>query len=460
METPASPPPWREILRNDPAPLWLLADVPPVDGYVHWDDLVRLGAPDDLTHEQWWVRLKTLRLERARTLESFRTNSGKRFWYTLPPHLAEAITAITPAVAGQDATLDAQVARTPDADLLAEWTMREEAIASAQLAGATLSRSEALTAFDDETLAGTSSGAMAWRTYLALTRVNEWADEAFTPDRVVELNAILTGDGALRTDEDTDVSDPWGRVWHTAPPASEVPTRLAALCRFANGEDGDDLPPLLRTFALTHMAIHDQYFSEANNRTARLLFYWSLARQGYWLARYLSVSKVMLAKAHDYRRSFLLTDTDDGDLTYSFEFQLVVLRRAIWHLRARLESELSADKATHSPLAALESELNFRQLTVLQSALDDPRTAVSYDTHAVYWRITHETARRDLRGLGKRGLIVREKGTKVWQAPADLRERLRGDAVAVVELGDVPQEGPEAEDEGVASRLWRFVRGM
>ncbi|MDO4783520.1 MAG: Fic family protein [Propionibacteriaceae bacterium] len=460
MEIPATPPPWKEVLRSDPAPLWLVSDLPHLDSYPHWDDLLRHEPPEDLTHEQWWVRLKTLRLERAIKVSTFRAGNGDQLWYTPNPTLLEGLAEIAPAVSGGDPDLDQQVsAAAGERDLFIEWTLREEAIASAQLAGVKISRSEALPRFDDQTLADDPVGAQVWNNYLALVRVLELAGEEFSPELVRQLNAVLSGDGALRTADCTDVTDPYGRVWHSAPPAHEIAERLEKLCRFANRETDEKLPPLLAAMTVHYMAVHDQYFAEANNRTARLLFYWAMFRCDFWLAKYLSISKVMAARGLDYRRTFLLTDTDDGDLTYFFEFSTSVLRRSIWQLRARLETELNAGNPTRTPLLGVETELNHRQLKVLETCLADPRSAFSYETHEIYWGVSYETARRDLRALGKKGLLRRRENTRVWQAPENLAARLRGEAPKTVELGDAVPVLTQPE-LGAVHRLWRFVRGL
>lgn len=461
MEIPATPPPWKQVLRDDPAPLWLMADLPPLDTYLHWDDLLSHEPPQDLTHEQWWVRIKSMRLERAIKVPVFRSGNGKRLWYSATPSLLDGLKEIGVAVNGDDTDLDQQVsAAATQRDLFIEWTLREEAVASVQLAGVEITRSDALLGFDDRTIAQTEAGRKAYKNYLALLRVHELAQEPFTPDLVIELNSILSGRGTLRDADSTDVADPHGRVWHSAPPATEIPQRLDKLCRFANRETDENLPPLLAAMTVHYMAVHDQYFAEANNRTARLLFYWAMFRCNYWLARYLSISKVMAARGLDYRRTFLLTDTDDGDLTYFFEFSTSVLRRAIWQLRARLETELKAERPTRTPLLGVENELNHRQLRVLETCLADPRSAFSYETHEVYWGITYETARRDLRALGKKGLLRRRANTRVWQAPDNLAARLRGEAPKTVELGDAPQLTKPEPELGTVHRLWRFVRGL
>ena len=51
-----------------------------------------------------------------------------------------------------------------------------------------------------------------------------------------------------------------------------------------------------------------------------------------------------------------------------------------------------------------DDELNGRQLALLTDAVRHPDASYSFDSHAKSHRVTHETARSDLRGLDERGL--------------------------------------------------------
>lgn len=459
MKLPATPPPWKQVLRDDPAPLWLLTEMPDLDTYPHWDDLVKMTPPDGLTHEQWWARLKGLRHEKAVQLPILTSGAGEPLWYSNTVLLRRQIREVAPEARGADPELANNTLTGNTRDLLSEWTLREEAIASVALAGLQINRSEALIAFDDGSIETIPGGGDALGIYRGLERVFSWGDAELTPADVIELNRMLTGTGQLRT-VDNDIADPYGQVWRCAPPAAQIHDRLTRLCQYANRAPADGESPFLSAMTVHWIAVHDQYFAEANNRTARILYYWALLRRGYWLARYLTVSTVMLARGLNYRRTFLLTDTDEGDLTYFFQFSISVLRRAIWQLRARLETELHATRHTHTPLLSVEQELNHRQLKVLESCLAEPRSAFTYDTHAAFWQITFDTARHDLRALGKQGLLVRQENSRVWQAPDDLAQRLNGQAPKTVRLGDAPSTSSTPPEEGTVQRLWRFVRNL
>src|SRR5260370_21888173 len=85
------------------------------------------------------------------------------------------------------------------------------------------------------------------------------------------------------------------------------------------------------------MLAYEHPFIDGNGRTARALFYWSALKQGYRLAEFLSISRVIQKAPAQYSRAFLFTETDRGDLTYFLLHQLAVIREAVKDLHAWLE---------------------------------------------------------------------------------------------------------------------------
>jgi len=67
MHIPLTPPPYDDLITGIDASRFSrvlaaeLPSVPGADGYPHWDTLVHLAPPGDLTHEEWWLRLKIQR---------------------------------------------------------------------------------------------------------------------------------------------------------------------------------------------------------------------------------------------------------------------------------------------------------------------------------------------------------------------------------------------------------------
>jgi hypothetical protein len=112
--------------------------------------------------------------------------------------------------------------------------------------------------------------------------------------------------------------------------------------------------PVVRAIALHFWLAYDHPFCDGNGRTARALFYWAMLHQGYWLFEFISISSVINKARGQYERSFLLSESDDNDLTYFLLAQVKVIQQAIASLQQRLEG--------------MEG-LNHRQLALLRHAL-------------------------------------------------------------------------------------------
>src|SRR5947208_6924187 len=110
---------------------------------------------------------------------------------------------------------------------------------------------------------------------------------------------------------------------------------------FANGDNADGfIHHLVRVVILHFWLAYDHPFADGNGRTARALFYWSMLKQGYWLAEFLSISRILNQARASYSRSFLYTETDDNDLTYFLLAQLAAIRRAIDDLHRHLRRKM------------------------------------------------------------------------------------------------------------------------
>ena len=280
---------------------------------------------------------------------------------------------------------------------------------------------------------------MILNNYRAMRRIVELRDSDITPEIVCEIHRIVTegtldhpeGAGRLQEDQEHRVAV-WSTVddelLHEPPPVDELPTRLARLCDFANGRDkGPYMPPVLRAIATHFMFGYDHYFEDGNGRTARAMFYWSMLRQGYWLAEFLTISRILKDAPAQYGRSYLMTETDEGDLTYFFIYNLGVIERAITDLHTYLAKKSEELRNAQDRLKSLPGEFNYRQLAVLEHAIKNPAgdgfTAVS---HARTHNVTTETARTDLGGLEQKGLLIQHKVGRrfVWYPAPNLAEQL------------------------------------
>jgi Fic family protein len=168
----------------------------------------------------------------------------------------------------------------------------------------------------------------------------------------------------------------------------------------------------VRATLLHFWLAYDHPFVDGNGRTARALFYWSMARQGYWLCEFVSISRILKRAKAAYARSFLYSESDDNDATYFVLHQLKVLIRAIENLHDYLKRrtvELGAAEAQLRQMRWLKAELNQRQLALVNHALKRADAAYTVESHRISHGVVYQTARTDLLQLAQLGLLDKRK---------------------------------------------------
>ena len=341
MKLPTPPPPWTplfdRVIESD-----RFRDVsaqvaagPTVDGrYRHWHKLQHLTPPDGLTHEEWWVAIKMSRGAGLREI-ALRDKAGRPFRYGLPDEALRLARGIDVDLSGQVA-LPRDAASPEQRDRYLFNSLTEEAITSSQLEGAVTTRVVAKEMLRTGREPRDASERMVLGNFRVMQRVREIADAPMTPAAVLDLQRTAT-EGTLSPErqglrqsgvDDHDVGVYSGdTLLHKPPPAGQLAERLDAMCAFANdpGDEGPFMPPVVRAIVLHFWLAYDHPFVDGNGRTARALFYWSMLRQGHWLAEHVSISRILRKAPARYVRSFLYTETDDNDLTYFVLHQLDVL---------------------------------------------------------------------------------------------------------------------------------------
>lgn len=312
-----------------------------------------------------------------------------------------------------------------------------EAITSSQLEGASTTREVAEEMLLSKRRPRDTGERMILNNYLTMQRIHELKAEPLTPELVYELHRLVTADtldrpdaaGRLRrSDERIAVVDNDDQVLHDPPPADTLPARLRALCDFANGKTPKGfLHPGLRAILLHFWLAYDHPFVDGNGRTARALFYWSMLRSGYWLFEFVSISEVILRAPVKYGRAFLLTETDDNDLTYFVLYHLGVIRESLDTLKRFIAKKADDVRSLDTILRLAADRFNHRQRELLAHALRHPGEVYTIAGHQARQAVVYQTARTDLMGLAELGLLVKsESGRKLVFRPArDLERRLR-----------------------------------
>lgn len=438
MPLPESPPPLARLLTSmSPERLLTLPAVADDTRYLHWDELRHRPVPDGVSLEEWWLSLRLRRSGNQRPLP-FLDRDQHPFVFGLNDAVAQYLHQIDLALGGRLTGPD-RLATGEMRDRYLVSSLIEEAITSSQMEGASTTRRIASTMLRTGRAPVTKSERMILNNYHVMEFIRSQASEALTPEMVLEVQRILVAGtlederdaGRLQVASETRVSVRDNRddsVLHAPPEANELPRRLALLCDFANGKAAYSgfLHPIVRAILLHFMLAYDHPFVDGNGRTARALFYWSLLNQGYQLAEFLSISRVLKNAQGQYKRAFLHTETDAGDTTYFVLHQLQTIKRAVDELHGYLATKQREIETVERQMRG-GRQLNHRQRALLAHAMRHPGFIYTIESHRASHGVAFATARADL--LQLRELRLLDEAAKIGRAlaflaPGNLAERL------------------------------------
>lgn len=445
MKIPLSPPPLEALFLDAPTemlPRLALLDLGPLahGHYLHWDDLRHRTPPEGLNHKTWWLGLRMARHAGAHILP-FQDKQGHAFSYGLPEPLLKNLHEIDRRAGlapggDNNATLRADQRRYLMGSLI------EEAITSSQLEGASTTRRVAETMLREGRKPRTHSERMIFNNFEAMQNIRNICGDTLAPEQVIELQRVLTqgtleypeDSGQLRTRDDIEVVAPNNErlVLHRPPPARALPERLQRLCEFANAPlgYGPFIHPVVRAILLHFMIGYDHPFADGNGRTGRALFYWYMAKQGYWLIEYLSISRILRKAPTQYARAYLLTETDAGDATYFLLYQTQVILdglAALYRYQEQKQREQNQLSAQLRNMHTQDKPLNHRQTSLLAHALKRPQEPFTIESHQRSHQIAYATARSDLLNLAAQGLLTEANQTgrkKMFYPAPDLQQKL------------------------------------
>lgn len=439
MRIPQSPPSFEKLFTGLANPEKLnvifqaVGDSNVEQRYLHWNELRFRKPPKGLTHEDWWFGLKLSRRTGQKTIP-LKDTHGRRFHFTVPDLVTDLLHQIDRG-GGTFVQVPEQVTNAEQRDRYVVRSLMEEAITSSQLEGAATTREVAKKMLADGRKPKDRSERMIVNNYVTMRHILKLRDKKMTPDLVFQIHEEVSlgvldnpgGAGRFRNaDEPINVSDNEGKVFHTPPSAKELPTRLEAMCDFANGKTPDTfIHPVIRGIILHFWLAYDHPFVDGNGRTARALFYWQMLHSRYWLFEYISISQFLRKAPVQYGSAFLHTETDDNDLTYFIIHQAKIIRRALKELH---DYVIQKSSETRDCLEALQKypELNHRQQALVAHAIRHPGFSYRIAGHQTRHAVTYATARTDLINLSKLDLLEQRKAGRafVFVAPANLESRL------------------------------------
>lgn len=383
--------------------------------YFHWEQFKYRPMPVGLKAEQLWQLVKLSRSTGRRKLPLVDTK-GRPFSYWMPPRAMESLHQVDRWGGSTTVKFDGSVSLEGMREQVVVSSLMEEAIATAQIEGAATTRVVAKAMLRENRKPRDRSEQMIFNGYATMQLLRKSRDRRLSLDFLFEIQASMTHDtlddptasGRLRTDADdiaiVDVRD--DDILFTPPPAANLPERLEAMIAFANEPSGaeDFIHPLVKAAVLHFWLAYEHPFVDGNGRTARALFYWFMLKNGYWLFEFLTVSRVIVKKPGSYYRSFLYSEHDEEDITYSILFLLDATQQAMVDLRDYLRLKQEEQREVSRTLRSFP-DLNHRQRSLLDHMLKHPDDVVTFKGHSATHDVTIVTARSDLQDLSNRRLL-------------------------------------------------------
>ena len=410
----------------------------PEDKYLHWANLRYLEPPEGFSNEDWWLAIKLARGSNRHPLP-LDDKHGLAFSYTDSGYLYRMLHEVDRDASGR-IELPVDVVNTGSRNRYLVSSLIEEAITSSQLEGASTTRRVAKEMLRSGRPPRDRGETMIANNYRGMEFVRGLVEESLSVPMLLELQRTLTEDtqddagvvGRFRRKSDqvfvVDQRD--GTILHTPPDAVDLEARLERLLAFANASaDAGFVHPVVRAILLHFMIGYEHPFVDGNGRTARALFYWMMAKSGYRMTEFLSISAIIRKAPVQYARAYLYSEHDDNDVTYFLDYNLRVILRSIRKLHAYLARKAREMRDVQQLLdgTAVAALLNYRQIALLVSMRKHPDLVYTIDSHRKSHKVTYQTARTDLLGLNELGLVTAGKRGRafIFSLARDFDERLR-----------------------------------
>ena len=393
------------------------------DDYEYWDKVKYKKLPEGFTSQMLWANVKASRLrsiipvwgkyginlcitsQMQRMCHEFDMKFGS-FW----------------EVEG-----DAQSA---EKKYYLSSSLMEEAIYSSKMEGASTTRIVAKEMLRKKKSPQNKSQQMIVNNYNTIQYIVEHKDEPLTEELLLTIHRLMTEKtldnpedaGRFRANDKVVVADMVeGDIIYTPPSFQEIPEFIDSLCSFFNnGNSRTFIHPIIRGIIVHFMLAYMHPFVDGNGRTARVLFYWYMLKEGYKLTEYMSISRVIAKSKPSYEKAFRYVENDGNDMGYFVAYNLRALEISFQQLRDYIQRKQREKRAASSFMMA--GNINQRQALILQHLKEEPDTIFTVKDVQEQFSVSSMTARKDLSDLVQQGYLTEIALNKVTRGYIKFQE--------------------------------------
>ncbi|CAG0991140.1 hypothetical protein METP3_02661 [Methanosarcinales archaeon] len=412
MKTPESPPS-RMIIGDElkclenPAAEKLIREA--IEKYLYWSEFKYKTGSIDIDPEILWGIVKLFRNSSAKRIK-ISDLSGFEFKFNVTADIFQKLHEFDLHFVGIPPGEEIIPANDKNQYLIS--SIMEEAIASSQIEGAATTRKEAKKMLREERKPKNKSEQMILNNYNTIKKLKDLKDKELTKELLKEIHSLITKDtlndpgqeGFFRESNDIIVVDRDGDISYVPPDYKHLDKILNDFCIFANETNTKRfIHPVIRAAILHFLIGYIHPFTDGNGRTARAIFYWYLLKKGYWLIEYISISRMIIKSRGQYSKAYLFSELDENDLTYFIIYQLKTLEQAFYSLKEYINRKIQEKRKLHD--FSKIKDINDRQIIILKLLSDDPEFSITIKEVQNRFNTVYQTARTDLMGLEKSGLI-------------------------------------------------------
>ncbi|GAB3015792.1 Fic family protein [Niabella terrae] len=374
------------------------------NNYVHWDKFKDMQLPVTGRHADLWESITAERNQGY--TRQLRLGSLELDWW-ISNHMEALLHRLDMELAGIGWAPLLEPKRTHRYKINA---LLDESIASAQLAGASVTRKAAREMLLKKRIPEGKAEQICLNLFRGLEQAYSDFQAPMDEARFLDIHRELTRDtiklkgiGHYRTNNKIDETAIEDAGHYRIIEAIGLPGLMQGVFKLYN-EDKQPyfIHPLIKAGLLHYLVTYIRPFRDGNGRMARLLSQTYLLKHGYWVAAFFAPSQTIFKLKGPYQKSIAQSQSDSNNIGYFLHFYLQSLHMTTRSLSDAVK-KVSGQGGSAKPQKI--SGFNERQTAVLQWIREDSQKVVTIRELRSVYGVSKETARTDLNQLTDQQLL-------------------------------------------------------